>query len=98
MTSTPSRRLARASSSMAYVLPTPGEAPKKIFSRPRPARRSCSRTWASNASGSGRRSLIVRLTYHGQRHDAVQGQVEHEHVHPRLTEESELPAFDARAP
>ena len=31
-------RAACAASSIANVLPTPGEAPRKIFSRPRPAR------------------------------------------------------------
>src|SRR6185437_9352337 len=93
-TSTPSRRLARASSSMAYVFPTPGDAPKKILSRPRPARAVSSRTRASNASGSGRRSLIARLTYHAQRRDAVQGEVEPEHVYARLAEEAKLPSFD----
>src|SRR5712691_1623783 len=56
-TSLPSARLARAASSIAYVLPTPGEAPKKIFSRPRLRPSSAARR-RRRASGSGRCSAI----------------------------------------
>ena len=48
----------RASVSIAYVLPTPAHAPKKIFSRPVPARASARWTFSSNLSGSGRCSII----------------------------------------
>ena len=40
MTCTPLPAAWMAASSMAYVLPTPGAMPKKIFSRPRPGRDS----------------------------------------------------------
>ena len=40
MTCTPLSAAWMAASSMAYVLPTPGAMPKKIFSRPRPGRDS----------------------------------------------------------
>ena len=49
-TSTWARARRAAADSIAKVLPTPGAAPRKIFSRPRP---SCDEA-ASKASGSGR--------------------------------------------
>src|SRR5689334_19550371 len=53
-TSRPSARLARAVSSMVKVLPTPGEAPRKTLSCPRPSRACSARTRSSSASGSRR--------------------------------------------
>src|SRR5262245_5067752 len=88
-TSTPSRRLTRASSNIAKVFPTPGLAPKKTLSLPRFARASASLTWARRRSGSGRRSLIT--SWCGSQ--AVQRKVEPEHVDPWLPEEPELAAL-----
>src|SRR5215468_9175708 len=48
---------------MAYVFPTPGDMPKKIFSLPRADRASCRFICASNASGSGRSGSFIWSSY-----------------------------------
>jgi hypothetical protein len=58
ITSTPFCFALRAAESIAYVLPTPAEAPKKIYSLPRCACASSSFSRASIWSGSGRVSVI----------------------------------------
>ena len=56
--SRPAARCARAASSIAKVLPTPGATPKKILSWPRRARSSSAWTRRSSSSGSGRESVM----------------------------------------
>ena len=93
-TSTPSSRLAWAASQHLVVLPTPGAAPRKIFSRPAallPARRR--RATPPARAWRGLRSVIVSDLTSGRR--AVQGQVQREHVDARLAQEPELPASSA---
>src|SRR5437868_6289787 len=97
-TSAPSAARLRASSSMAKVLPTPGAAPKKTFSFPRRRGDSDCWTFASRASGSGRRwsagvgTGSSRLgefggtpaLYGELRAESLQGEVELEAVHARF--------------
>src|SRR6476646_5358057 len=45
---------------MAYVFPTPGDIPKKIFSLPRADRASFRFICASNACGSGRSGSFIQ--------------------------------------
>src|SRR5215831_12078096 len=48
---------------MAYVLPTPGDIPKKIFSLPRVDFASSRFSCARSASGSGRSVSVMRQFY-----------------------------------
>src|SRR5262245_56534686 len=48
---------------MAYVLPTPGDIPKKIFSLPRADFASSRFSCARSASGSGRSVSVMRQFY-----------------------------------
>ena len=66
-TSVPRAFSARASDSIAYVLPTPAVAPRNILSFPRCARTSSRWTRASKASGSGRYSDIMEKCSAGAR-------------------------------
>src|SRR6266436_5419380 len=59
--SSPCWRLARAVESISKVLPTPGAAPRKIFSRPRDSFAAC----CSKASGEGRVSRFARSSLTG---------------------------------
>src|SRR5579863_1947045 len=74
---------------MEKVLPTPAEEPKKILRRPRLARASSALTWASSWSGSGRASTVGFIPTLFQ---LIEGKVEFQHVHPRLTDHSDNPA------
>ena len=58
-TSQPSSRRRRAADSIAYVLPTPADAPKYMRSFPRTARLSSSWSCANSSSGSGREDDVA---------------------------------------
>src|SRR5690349_7446422 len=88
-------RSVRAASSIAYVLPTPGAAPKKTVSLPRRSLRSSASTWRSSSSGSRRPSLIStdyptisRALVH-----LIEREIQVDDVDVRLAEYAEIGGF-----
>src|SRR5580698_3567896 len=70
---------------MAYVFPTPADAPKKIFSLPRCFFSSSRWILSSSSSGSGRSISACGLHF-------VKRQVQLQHVHACLAKNTELTA------
>src|SRR5262249_28157052 len=80
----------RATSSMAYVLPTPGAAPKNTVSLPRLARACSSCTRRSSSSGSGREAAATRASFIAQPLvQSIQCQIQLEHVDDRLADHAQ---------
>src|SRR5664280_85783 len=74
----------------------PGAAPKKTLSLPCAFRTSSSCTRASSSSGSGRRFSMLFLRYRCSGAEAIEGQVEQQHVDAGLTEEPQGTALAER--
>src|SRR5450756_3139942 len=87
--SIPRPRIASASSSIRYVLPTPAACPRYTFRFPRFGSREAS---LRNASGSGRSFPALRFTGRLWSRSA-EFEIQEQHVHPPFAEDSEKPSF-----
>ena len=88
----PFATLACAASSIAYVLPTPGQAPKKTLSLPRCLGALFLLIFWSNWSGLGRVSSIIKLILIVTA--ASSARFELQDVYPGLAQDAQLPGLN----
>src|SRR3569623_1240891 len=94
MTSRPPSRSLRAAVSMAKVLPTPGAAPRIIFSRPRPSLRASESSASGDALWLSAPVIRLLLDRPNLGCQAIEREVQFEDIHTRLAQQPQSPAPD----